>query len=572
MSIKDAIQNAVAVLKKNAVAIPVGLNGKIESLDNPEFRVAVVGKYQVGKSTLINHVFLGDNPLLLEGNGLCTTAVATEVAYGLDSKLVAYKWLDDAKTEIGIDRTLDNPREDDVRSLTVASTGESRAALAARLPKVRILAPNEQLKGYMIVDTPGIDDPEPALLMNTTYRVIPEADLAIVVAGCKQLDEVEMALIRKNLINDGISRLMVLLSYRPDSDRTEEVRKDILETVKAQLTNIGKENIVVEMFCFDESVPDILNTVAEIRFVIRDFLVKNALKGRNEKVALHLKRFLSNLLMELSAKISTAGKSDAEKAALSAELDKKEKELRENFERLFKQMEGDLEGVRNKSLERFEKKVGVVFEDVIREIESCKGLGEVRDILQSLERRLNAKLGDAMGDWQAQVNSDVQQVILRHKADIASATRGFGDFVQEQLHVNPGLVSKIPAWLCEGLTILVLNMLLPMGWITAILGRVLQKQIPFIEQLTFQNLVRAVLVKKIKDKLNEGKDQVIENVRSQFDENFAKLVPEFKQGLIAQYNEHVAAIRAGMSADSAASEKQALLAMKSELEQAIEAL
>lgn len=212
MSKRNAIQNAVSVLNKNAVALPEKLRADIEALDNPEFRVAVVGKYQVGKSTLVNRVFLGDAPLLLEGSGVCTTAVATEVAYGPDSKLVVYKWADGEKTKVGIDRTIDNPTKDDIRDVTVANTGESRAALAGRLPKVRVLTPNEHLKGYTIVDTPGIDDPDPSLLVNTTYRVIPEADLAIVVAGCSQLDEVEMTLIRRDLVNDGISRLMVLLS------------------------------------------------------------------------------------------------------------------------------------------------------------------------------------------------------------------------------------------------------------------------------------------------------------------------------------------------------------------------
>lgn len=573
MSKKNAIQNAADIVKKQeSWTIPEYLRREIEFLDNPEYRVAVVGKYQVGKSTLINHVFLGDNPLLLEGKGLCTTAVATEVAYGQTYKLETYKWVDEAKTQIDLDQTIENPTDDDVRNLTVASTSELRVALAARLPKVRILAPNEHLKEYTIVDTPGIDDPESALLMNTTYRVIPEADLAIVVVGCKQLDEVEMELLRKNLVNDGISRLMVLLSYRPDSERTEETRKEILDTVKAQLANIGKENVPVEMFCFDESVPDILNTISQIRLVIRNFLVKNALEGRNDKVAFHMKRFLNSLLVELAAKISTSGKSESEKAALSSELDEKEKELRGNFEGLFKQMERDLDAVRSESLNRFEKKIGLVFDDCIRNLEACKGLDDVQQLLKSFEQTLNDKASDAMCDLQDQVNRDVQQVILRHKANIASASNGFCNFVQKQLDVKPGIVAKIPELLCQALTVILINILLPMGWITAALGRLFQMILPYIKKLTVQNLVKAILVRKIKTALGEGKEKIIESVQTQFKDNFEKIIPEFREGLIGEYNEQIAAIRAGIRQSSTASEKDALLALKSELEMSIEAL
>ncbi|MGI5868159.1 MAG: dynamin family protein [Kiritimatiellia bacterium] len=572
MSKRNAIQNAVSVLNKNAVALPEKLRADIEALDNPEFRVAVVGKYQVGKSTLVNRAFLGDAPLLLEGNGICTTAVATEVAYGLDSKLVVYKWADGEKTKVGIDRTIDNPTKDDIRDVTVANTGESRAALAARLPKVRVLTPNEHLKGYTIVDTPGIDDPDPSLLVNTTYRVIPEADLAIVVAGCSQLDEVEMTLIRRDLVNDGISRLMVLLSYRPESERTEETRKNIMETVKAQLANIGKEDVPVEMFCFDEAVPDILNTVPEIRFVIRDFLVKNALEGRTEKVALRTKRFLGNLLMEISAKISTLGQSDAEKAALSVELDRKEKELRDNFERLFRQIEGDFDTVKMKSLERFEDAIAQVFDELMEEIGARKELGDVQKFVGLLEQKMNRKMTFLLYGVQAQVNNDVQQVVFKYQGDMASVGMGFSEFARERLSIDPGVAGKIPAFACEVVNVAVMNLLLPMGWILAVVGRILHSNVPLLNKLTSQNLVKAVLVKKVKTQLDEARRQMTESIQSQLDENFEKIKGEAKQGLVAQYEEQIAAIRAGMRSEASSEEKQALLALKSELEQAVAAL
>ena len=55
-----AISNAVQTAKNHGFNLPGTLNTEVENLATPKYRVAVVGKYQVGKSTLINHV--SDSP------------------------------------------------------------------------------------------------------------------------------------------------------------------------------------------------------------------------------------------------------------------------------------------------------------------------------------------------------------------------------------------------------------------------------------------------------------------------------------------------------------------------------
>lgn len=67
---------------------------QVNNLENPKYDITVVGKYQVGKSTLIKKVFLSDNPILIEGQGLCTTSFAINIMYGDAEKLEIYKWGD----------------------------------------------------------------------------------------------------------------------------------------------------------------------------------------------------------------------------------------------------------------------------------------------------------------------------------------------------------------------------------------------------------------------------------------------------------------------------------------------
>lgn len=59
MSKKEVINSAVRVIKAHGFKLDGNLDKQIASLENPQYRVSVVGEYQVGKSTLINRVFFG---------------------------------------------------------------------------------------------------------------------------------------------------------------------------------------------------------------------------------------------------------------------------------------------------------------------------------------------------------------------------------------------------------------------------------------------------------------------------------------------------------------------------------
>ena len=286
MSRQEAIRNAARTVKAHGLTLPADLDKQIAGLENPQYRVAVVGEYQVGKSTLINRVFLGDKPLLTEGHGLCTTAVATDLEYGPTPKLEVYDWADETRTAETLRTTVDNPSADNVDDATVSSAMDTRADLAKKVARVRVQVPNDALKGFTVVDTPGLDDPNQELLDNTTWRIIPRADLALlVVEGDRQLGDRQLNLLRKEIMGkNGIARIMVLASYKPKSDLDADQRKKVLDTIKAQLANIGRDNIPVEMYCFDPAVEDIMSDVAEIRMTLRSFLTENAAPGREKRL------------------------------------------------------------------------------------------------------------------------------------------------------------------------------------------------------------------------------------------------------------------------------------------------
>ena len=54
----------------------------LRTIRTPHYKVAFIGKFQVGNSHIINKVFLNDEGLLAEGVGLCKTAVTVEINHG----------------------------------------------------------------------------------------------------------------------------------------------------------------------------------------------------------------------------------------------------------------------------------------------------------------------------------------------------------------------------------------------------------------------------------------------------------------------------------------------------------
>ena len=85
---KENLKAVAGEMSKLGIEIPRDVELAIEELENPVYKVAVVGKFQTGKSHLINEAFLNQSLLLKEGNGLCTTAISTEIAFGATPRLV----------------------------------------------------------------------------------------------------------------------------------------------------------------------------------------------------------------------------------------------------------------------------------------------------------------------------------------------------------------------------------------------------------------------------------------------------------------------------------------------------
>lgn len=224
------------------------------------YRIAVVGKFKTGKSTLINRVFLKDD--LLFTDLLEATAVPTEIRYGREPilEMVPYVRRPDEGSEGAVEEAdaaisveegspirIANPSREAIRTHTAAATPEGRANLAALTARVRLYWPSENLTGLTLFDTPGINSVNEAVVA-TTYRIIPEADVVLFVTTARQLSSTEMDFLSGRVFSQGITRVMVVVTHDPAAgDLSADEGERLLTAIRAQLASLGHDNAPVAM-------------------------------------------------------------------------------------------------------------------------------------------------------------------------------------------------------------------------------------------------------------------------------------------------------------------------------------
>lgn len=204
------------------------------------YRIAVVGEFKTGKSTLINRVFLKDD--LLFTDLLEATAVPTEIRHGREPMLEVVPYVRGNEGEEGEPVRIPNPSREAIKTHTAADTPEGRANLSALTARVRLYWPSENLTGLTLFDTPGINSVNEAVVA-TTYRIIPEADVVLFVTSARQLSSTEMDFLSGRVFSQGITRVMVVVTYDPAAGNLPpEGRERLLAAIRAQLAGLGRDD------------------------------------------------------------------------------------------------------------------------------------------------------------------------------------------------------------------------------------------------------------------------------------------------------------------------------------------
>ena len=565
----ETIKSAISVATEHGYNLPREIAKSVEDIENPVYRVAVVGKFKVGKSTLINHVFMGDKPLLSEGERFTAeTAVATDVESGEISRLERYDWAETGGEKLVSSK--DNPTKEDIVAVTVGTSESQRAELARQVARIRLTIPNESLKGYTVIDTPGLDDPNKDLLLNTTYRVIPGSDVALLVVEPKMLDQIEDDLLRKNLIDKGVSRVMVLVSYKPEESdcRSSQKRGEVVETIKAQLAKIGRSDIPVEMYCFDSSIEDIISEVSDLRIAIRTFLNNNALPGRLERVAYEVRQYLEDVELEVAAKIKSLGTSEAEKAALQQKVEDQIAEFKAQCEKSFRRLQSEMQELKVDASQRSSIAVRRAFSAFVEKLELAPDVSAIRKLDDNAEDSVRNDLADRMASLGREIKIEIEAIVDRYAQNLTDAMKLWNKILLDDFKIDRPFVAKIPPILIDAIMVVVWNYFLPFGWLTAILGHIIGRRLGLDPTI----FVKPILLSQAKGKIVEAQTQTEQQIADQISTNVDSAFLKIKESLETYNHGQVEKMRKMVVCEEVSSGRDELEKVKSDIASAIQSL
>ena len=218
--------NIVQVISENNLDWLNTLKAQKERMDGEYFRVLVMGRFNAGKSTMIN-ALLGEK--VLPESACPATAIITEILYGENKRVVMYpkagKWPGgDEPFEISVEDMgkyclIDNEAEIPVK------LDEDTNVIESPFEKMVVYWPLPILRdGVMLIDSPGLDDPYNHDAIAQNYA--PQSAAIIYLVGEDGLgwrDEIEL----RRLNELGFcSMMMVLTHFDQALSKLEEAGQD----------------------------------------------------------------------------------------------------------------------------------------------------------------------------------------------------------------------------------------------------------------------------------------------------------------------------------------------------------
>lgn len=248
--------------------------------------IAIMGQVKAGKSTFLNALLFDGKPILPEA-ATPKTANLTRISYAEQSCLrIEYytpeEWADiieqanqggthaEAKAAIELKRMAENSPIDIAAALAqgeqhilAASIDDllgklndyagNNGAYTALVKMTHLQLPLAELKGYDIVDTPGMNDPVISRTLQT-QKEMARSDVVFFLSRCSQfLDESDMQLLSHQLPTKGVKRLVLVGGQFDSAILDVGYDRSSLQETEAHLKKRLSERAAKEMTALAEA-------------------------------------------------------------------------------------------------------------------------------------------------------------------------------------------------------------------------------------------------------------------------------------------------------------------------------
>ncbi|MEC7987978.1 MAG: dynamin family protein [Myxococcota bacterium] len=204
-----------------------------QRLEEDVFRIAIVGEFKRGKSTLIN-ALLGQE--ILPSDVLPCSATLNRVTYGLQPK-VELRFKAKAEEDEG---TVEHIEIDQLSAYVTKLTPESEKR-ASDIEEAIVYFPTKYCRDKAdIIDTPGLNDD--SAMTNVTLKVLPEVDACVLVILAQSPFSAYEADFLKQMLTHDLGRVLFVVN-RMDEIRRPRDRKRIVDLVRSRITKAIEDRV-----------------------------------------------------------------------------------------------------------------------------------------------------------------------------------------------------------------------------------------------------------------------------------------------------------------------------------------
>ena len=511
------------------------LRAELGRLEHQNFKVAVIGQFKVGKSTLINKVFLQKDVLFTDINA--ATAVPTEIEQGPVARLEVFPYkiqrqvvtVDgqsiEAEVGVGEDQpeTTDQPTPEIIRLKTAGNNPADRAAIAKRTARVRLQWPAAGLGNYTIVDTPGINEVNEAVVA-TTYRVIPEADATIFVTPARQLDTVDLKFLRGQVFSKGVSRCMVVVNHDPQAMALDSSQLAILkQTIQAQLRGIGRD-LPVELI----QLPGRGDSVSEneglqqFQQTLTRFMDENVLPGRWERAQTVLNGELLGAQAACQIELAALALRPDEQAAIQLRIQEEARKFEDRYYKLGDEFLADLRELQKTHFEAVSSGLERLGSEFAADFDAYNDLNAVHARLKQAASLLTPKVEQLCSETTSQTRTSAEVLAKKYQVSARAAIEPWHIVVVGELRLDAGLLAKVPPTIVITVDYILSAIMLPGGPVIDFMLRWLAGYIPLIKNILPSSIILKILIPQAKravvDCVNHVRDDIWRQIRAGFDQ------------------------------------------------------
>lgn len=507
-------------MKENGINPNEEVEKAFSAISNPEFKIAFVGRSQVGKSHAINKLYLGGSSLLPEGNGLSTSALTVKVEKG-DRTSFIY-----TNREKGSTIIVNDPLPATIAMFTANENEKQRRELHEVFTDVTLEYPSELLENVTVFDTPGINDVDPILLRETTYRLIPEMDAIVMVVLARELSKDELHFLQRRVFAVGIYNFMLLVSCRKSDQMGSEGYERVTNVIRNQLAGIGMPDIPVVLYQEDDNGNVIEDEGVSLSHRIIEFARNATEQNRLGRLKYEITKQLHETLMKLSVENALYGKNEVELRQQKIERIQKLEELRSFMEGIHTEFCGKLTDLREACVKNFKNDLNILFSQFIQELKDAVGFSEAQELLDGSEKILMPKIEDVAVDNISKFYENVEESIKTLKGKVSDHSQRYYDV--DLGKVDGGFFQNISDMIVVGLDYLLTGILCP-GPFWPILGlRWVLGKIPIIRNVMLENIAKETMTRKVRGSLEEQKNALVHDFEEQMEKVQSSLLEKIQ--------------------------------------------